>query len=392
MSGTRILDRYIFREMLSPFLLSLAVLLLVLFLEKLFKLADLIVSKGATLASTAQALAYVVPGFLVITIPMSLVVASLTTFSRLSADSEITAMKASRISLYHMIRPVFIFALLAFMITSFISLVLVPGANSALKAHLFTMVKSRALVGVEPGIFSNIFNGMVIYVDKMDSLDNLEGIFISDERSAKEPYAIVARRGKLIADQQSMNVTLAMQEGTILTQPRNEQTYSLMGFDAARINLDVSNALVQNQSPGTGPEDLDSLKLIEEIKRLRQKGEKPYRFETELHRRISIPFACIILGLIGAPLGIRRSRSGKSAGVAIALLVFLLYFIVLSGATNLAETGTYPAYLAFWAPNILMTVAALVFIMIRGQELNFTLLGRISHLYYRIKARLTGHP
>ena len=390
MFRTRILDRYIFREMLPPFFISMAVLLFVLFLQKLFQLADLIISKGATLASTANILAYVVPGFLVITIPMSLIVASLTTFARLSADSEITAMKASRISLYNMIRPVFLFALLAFAVTAYISLILVPGANTALKAHLVSMMKSRALIGIEPGIFSNTFEGMVIYVDKMDPLDNLEGVFISDERSAREPYAIVAKRGNLIADQQTMNVTLAMQDGAILTQPHTEQAYSLMGFDTARLNLDISNALLKNNSPGKGPEDIESLELIQEIKRLRLEGKTVFRYETELHKRLSIPFACILLGLIGAPLGIRRSRSGKSAGIAIALLVFLVYFIILSGATNLAETGTLPAYQAYWVPNILMTVAALFFIIKRGQECSFTIASRISHLYYGIKTRLKG--
>jgi len=389
MIGIRVVDRYIFLEMLPPFFLSSAVLLFVLLLQKLFQLADLVVSKGATLAATAQVFAYVIPGFLVITIPMSLIVASLTTFARLSSDSEITAMKASRISLYRMIRPVFLFALIAFSVTAFTSLILVPGANSALKAHLFSMVKSRALIGIEPGVFSNSFEGMVIYVDKMDPLDNLEGIFISDERSVKEPYAIVARRGKLIADQQAMNVTLAMREGTILTQPRAGQAYSLMGFDTARLNLDISNALKKN-SPGKSVEDYDSLDLVFEIQRLRGEGKPSYRYETELHKRLSIPFACIILGLIGAPLGIRRSRSGKSAGVAIALLVFLVYFIILSGATNLAETGTFPAVLAFWIPNVLMTVASVFFIIKRGQEINFGIGSRISLLYYRIKARLKG--
>ena len=390
MFRTRILDRYIFREMLPPFFISMSVLLFVLFLQKLFQLADLIISKGATLASTANILAYVVPGFLVITIPMSLIVASLTTFARLSADSEITAMKASRISLYNMIRPVFLFALLAFMVTAFTSLILVPGANTALKAHLVSMMKSRALIGIEPGIFSNTFEGMVIYVDKMDPLDNMEGVFISDERSAKEPYAIVAKRGNLIADQQTMNVTLAMQDGAILTQPHTEQAYSLIGFDNARLNLDISNALLKNNSPGKGPEDIESLELIQEIKRLRLEGKTVFRYETELHKRLSVPFACILLGLIGAPLGIRRSRSGKSAGIAIALLVFLVYFIILSGATNLAETGTLPAYQAYWVPNILMTVAALFFIIKRGQEFTFTIASRISRLYYGIKTRLTG--
>jgi len=373
--------------MLPTFFLSMAVLLFVLLLEKLFRLADLVVSKGATLASTAEVLAYVVPGFLVIAIPMSLTVASLTAFARLSSDSEITAMKASRISLYSMIRPVFLFALLAFLFTAFTSLILVPGANSALKTRLFALVKSRALIGIEPGIFSNSFEGMVVYVDKMDSDNNLEGVFISDERSAREPYAIVARSGKLIADQQAMNVTLAMDIGTILTQPRVGQPYSLMGFDKARLNLDISNSLQKN-SPGKSVDDFDSFELLNEIKRLRNEGKPSYTYETELHKRLSIPFACIILGLIGAPLGIRRSRSGKSAGVAIALLIFLVYFIILSGATNLAETGTFPAYLAFWIPNVLMTLAALLFIIKRGREINFGIGNRISLLYYGMKARL----
>jgi lipopolysaccharide export system permease protein len=390
MFRTHILDRYIFREMLPPFFISMAILLFVLFLQKLFQLADLIISKGATLVSTANILAYVVPGFLVITIPMSLIVASLTTFARLSADSEITAMKASRISLYHMIRPVFLFALIAFAVTAYTSLILVPGANTALKAHLLSMMKSRALIGIEPGIFSSTFEGMVIYVDKMDPHDNLEGVFISDERSIREPYVIVAKRGNLIADPQSMNVTLAMQNGTILTQPHTEQAYSLMGFDAARLNLNISNALLQNNSPGKGPEDIETLELVQEIKRLRMEGKSVFRYETELHKRLSIPFACILLGLIGAPLGIRRSRSGKSAGIAIALLVFLVYFIILSGATNLAETGTLPAYQAYWVPNILMTVAALFFILKRGQEYSLTIASRISRLYYEIKTRLIG--
>ncbi|HAK60127.1 MAG TPA: LPS export ABC transporter permease LptF, partial [Nitrospiraceae bacterium] len=99
MRNARILDRYIFRELLTPFFLSMATLTLVLLIQKMFRLAELAISKGATLLSTLQLLAYIMPGFLVITIPMSLLVATLTAFTRLSSDSEITAMKASRFSL-----------------------------------------------------------------------------------------------------------------------------------------------------------------------------------------------------------------------------------------------------------------------------------------------------
>ena len=388
MARTRTLDWYIFREMLPPFFLSMAVLLLVLFLEKLFRLADLVVSKGAGVLATGKVLAYVVPGFLVITIPMSLLVASLTTFARLSADSEITAMKASRISLYSMIRPVFLFALLAFAVTAVTSLILVPGANSELKIHLFNMVKSRAMVGIEPGVFSSTFDGMVIYVDKMQSLDNMEGVFISDERSVKEPYAIVARRGKLIADPQSLNVTLALQDGTIHTLPHDDQSYALMKFDAARLYLDINNALIQKGAPGKVFEDMSTVDLILEIENTRQEGKPTYTLETELHKRLSIPFACLILGLIGAPLGIRKSRSGKSAGVALALLGFLVYYIILGAATNLAETGTVRPVLAYWVPNCIMAIFAWVYVVIKGHEINFMIASRISRMYYRLRSRM----
>jgi lipopolysaccharide export system permease protein len=387
MMNSRTLDRYIFSEMVPPFFLSMSVLTLVLLLQKLFRLADLVVSKGATLISTLKVLAFSVPGFFVITIPMSLLVAALTTFTRLSADSEITAMRASRISLYRMIRPVFVFALVAFAVTAFTSLVLVPTASSALKAHLFNMVKSRAMVGIEPGVFSSTFDGMVIYVDKMSSLDQMDGVFISDERSSKEPYAIVAKRGKLIADQKTLNVTLALQDGTIHTAPGDDQSYTKMAFDAARIYLNINNTLVQKGAPGRGFSDMDSTELVEEIKRTRQEGKPTYPLETELHKRLSIPFACLILGLIGAPLGIRRSRSGKSAGVAMALMGFLVYYIILGAANNLAETGTVRPVLAYWIPNSVMAIGAVLFVIIKGQEINLMVTSRISRLYYDLKNR-----
>jgi lipopolysaccharide export system permease protein len=384
----RVLDRYILREMMPPFFLSMAILVFVLFLQRLFQLADLVVSKGATLMSIVKVLVFVLPGFLVITIPMSLVVASLTTFARLSSDSEITAMKASRISLYSMIRPVFLFALLAFVVTALTSLVLVPGANSALKAHLFNMVKSSAMVGIEPGVFSSTFDGMVIYVDKMESLDKLEGVFISDERSAKEPYAIVAKEGKLIADQQSLNVTLALRDGSIHTQPRDDRTYTQMSFDAARLYLNINNTLVQRGAPGKGFEDLSTPELLRELRSARRANGPTAPLATELQKRLSIPFACVIMGLIGAPLGIRRSRSGKSAGVAIALLVFLVYYIILGIATNLSQSGAVRPVLAFWVPNFLMLASACLFVFKKGHDIDFMIGSVFSRIYYAAKARL----
>ncbi len=383
----RILDRYIFREILTPFFLSIAALTLVFFLQRMFRLAELIVSKGATLSSTAKLFAYVMPSFLVLTIPMSFLVGTLTAFTQLCSDSEVTAMKASRISLYNMIRPVMLFAVLAFTATAFTSLVIAPAANHALKVHLFNMVKSRAMVGIESGVFSSTFDAMVIYVDKMDSLDDMKGIFISDERSAKEPYAIVAQRGRLIANPESLNVTLAMNQGAIHALPRDEHSYSTMGFDSGNLYLDISHALVQRGPADTDFNEIGSRELFQELKRARAEGKPAIDIESELHKRLSIPFACLLFGLIGAPLGIRRSRSGKSAGISVALLVFLVYYMVLAAGTNLSETGKLSPAIAYWFPNVLMTAVAGMLVYKKGHEVDFNILRRVQKLYHRLGTR-----
>ncbi len=383
----RILDRHIFREILTPFFLSLAVLTLVLFLQRMYRLAELIVSKGATVSSVVRLFTYVMPSFLILTIPMSFLVGALTAFTQLSSDSEVTAMKASRISLYNMVRPVMVFAFLAFFATALISLVVAPEANHALKTQLFNLVKSRAMVGIEPGIFSSTFDGMVIYVDKMDSLDDMRGIFISDERSSRDPVAIVAQRGRLITDPQSLSVTLAMKGGSILALPRDEQSPSTMDFDSGALHLDISHALIQRGPLALESDEIGSLELYRNLKRARRDGAPTIDIESELHKRLSIPFACLLFGLIGAPLGIHRSRSGKSAGISIALLVFLVYYVILAAGTNLSNTGKLSPAVAYWLPNVLMTAGAGLMVYKKGQEIDFEILRRIRRIYDRLKMK-----
>jgi lipopolysaccharide export system permease protein len=296
-------------------------------------------------------------------------------------------MKASRISLYSMTRPVMLFALLSFLFTSAVSLFIAPEANHALKVHLFNLVKSKAMVGIEPGVFSSTFDGMVIYVDKMESLDQMEGIFISDERSGKDPYAIVARRGVLIADPQSLQVTLSMKQGSVHTIPRDDQSYSVMTFEAGKLFLDISHALIHQDPSGKEVEETNSLELLRTLKRATAAGGSVIAIENEIHKRLSIPFACLVFGLIGAPLGIRKSRSGKSAGIAIALLVFLIYYIVFAAGTNLAKTGQLAPVLAFWMPNLVMALLSVVFLFKKGRDIDFSIFSVLAETYYRWRAK-----
>jgi len=383
----KVLDRYIFEELLPPFFLSMFIITLVLFIQKMFRLAELVISKGVTVTATLKLLAFILPGFLVITIPMSALVAAITAFSRLSSDSEITAMRTSRVSLYRMLRPVTLFAFLAFSATALTSLVLLPAANTALKAHLFNMVKSQAMVGIEAGVFSSAFDGMVIYVDKMESLDKMEGIFISDEHSAKDPYSIVAKRGKLITDPQSFKVTLAMEEGSIYSLPRDKSKYLLSSFAAGSIFLDINRSLLTGAPSATDYRNASIQTLLSDIRSLRAQGKPTFQLESELHMRLSIPVACLIFGIIGAPLGIRKSRSGRSAGIAIALAVFFLYYVLIGTSKNLAETGSLPPAAAYWIPNTIILMGSAILLHVRNSELNLGIRDRFARLYSRLFRR-----
>jgi lipopolysaccharide export LptBFGC system permease protein LptF len=95
-----------------------------------------------------------------------------------------------------------------------------------------------------------------------------------------------------------------------------------MTFDSGNLYLDISQALVQKGPSERNFNEMSTLELYHGLKQARAQNKPTVKMESELHKRVSIPFACLLFGLIGAPLGIRRTRSGKSAGIAIALLCF----------------------------------------------------------------------
>jgi lipopolysaccharide export system permease protein len=378
------IDRYIQSELIPPFFLSIAVLTLALFLQKLFRLVEFIIAKGSSPVDAGMLLLYILPAFLVFTIPMSLLVAALTAFTRLSSDSEVTAMKASRISLYDMVRPVMTLALVLFLVTGALAHFIAPHASYAFKAHLFNMVRARALIGLEQGVFSSTFDGMVIYVDRMTSTDDMGGIFISDERTATEPFVITARSGRLIASPESFSVTFAMQHGTAHLPPRQEGSYSLISFDAGRINLDINRASLRGGSGGRDLDETDSLDLYYVLRAAKQEGKPAAAIEIELHKRMSVAYACLVFGIIGAPLGIRRARTGKSAGIAIAIVIILVYYFILGTGANLAQTGTLPPLAAYWVPNGIITLVALSLVVLKGSEVHFGIAHRVDSAFRRL--------
>ncbi len=218
------IHRYIIREVIAPTIISLLIFTFVLMMGKIPKLAELVISKGVPIEQMILLFGYLLPTFFSVTFPLSFLLGILLAFGRFSADSEYTALKASGISIYSAVKPVFFLAFLFSIGTIFITTTIEPASKTAFKSKLFEIASSGASVNIKPGIFNDNFDGIVLYARGMDTKQNImKDIFISDERNVTTPATITAKQGHIISNQDQHRLTLRLSDGNIHRKPLNKQ-------------------------------------------------------------------------------------------------------------------------------------------------------------------------
>ncbi|NOQ42611.1 MAG: LPS export ABC transporter permease LptF [Desulfuromusa sp.] len=352
MSNLRI-HRYILREISAPTLLSLLIFTFVLLMGKIPRLAELVINKGVPAAEILQLFSYLLPTFFSVTIPLSFLLGILLAFGRFSADSEFVALKASGISLYNLTKPVFLLAIFFSLLTAWITISIEPASKTAFRGKLFQIASSNASVSVRPGIFNDEFPGIVLYTRGMDETRGImQNVFISDEREGETPATITAREGRFISNPSTYSLTLRLSHGSIHRRPAKDKhaTYQTISFTNYDINLDVDNQLSSKQRRRSRSE-LSWSELNSAIDKAPNNKSK-FHLQVEKHERVVIAFAPMVLILIGVPLGLQSQRSGKGAGFTLALMIFLVYYVLLSLAGNIADKGLVPAAIILWLPNL----------------------------------------
>lgn len=352
MSNLRI-HRYILREISVPTILSLLIFTFVLLMGKIPRLAELVINKGVPTAEILQLFGYLLPTFFSVTIPLSFLLGILLAFGRFSADSEFVALKASGISLYNLVKPVLLLAIIFSLLTAWITIKIEPASKTAFRGKLFHIASSNASVSVKPGIFNDEFEGIVLYTRGMDEERGImQDVFISDERESETPSTITARQGRFISNPERYSLTLRLSNGSIHRRPAKEEhtTYQTISFNNYDINLDVGSQLDSKQRNRSRSE-LSWSELNNSIDKA-SNNKNRFHLQVEKHERVVIAFAPLVLILIGVPLGLQSQRSGKGAGFTVALLVFLAYYVLLSLAGNIADKGLVPAAIILWLPNL----------------------------------------
>jgi len=367
----KILDRYILRELVVPFVLGLAVFTSILLIVRILKLVEMVVNRGVPLLHMLRLFSYILPAFLEVTVPMALLLAILVAFGRLSSDSEIVALRAAGVSLYRLLVPVAGFAVIVTLLTLGLSLYARPWGNTLLRNGLYDIIRTRAVAGIKPKIFNDEFKGLIIYVDEIQpATDELQGVLISDSRDGSMHNTVYAETGLLFSNEDRHTLTLRLQRGGIYSTGADERDYQATRFTTYDITLDLDTTLAQLRNQKKDASEMTLPELREAIADKAAHRDAAFVERVEVQRKFSIPFACLVFAALGVPLGIQPSRSVHSRGFSVSLVLIFVYYLLLSFGQNLGERGKLPALVAVWLPNVVLSLVAAYLLARAAREAN----------------------
>ena len=351
-----IINRYLFLEMLPPFFVNLAFFSFIFLMKQILDITDMIVNHGVGLGPVCLLLVYTMPYFLQYVIPMSIMMAVLMAFLRLSSDNEIMALKAGGVSVYRLLTPVLVFSLLGTLITGYMTIYGVPHGASRFKTLLFDVATTNLNVALKERTFNDSFDNIMLYINKIDPHSGeLHSVFIEDHRNEGVNNTVVARKGKIVGDPMDLIYHLKLFDGTINQMDMKNRSSNIVNFETYDIRLDIKAAMT---NPGIGnksPNEMTPAELKAYMHKLKDTDEEPYYGALlQLHKKFSIPVACIAMGLLAVPLGIQTKNAKKSFGIGLGLFFFLLYYLLMSVGTAFGENGSYPPVIGMWMPNLIL--------------------------------------
>jgi lipopolysaccharide export system permease protein len=359
MRSVTIIDRYVFREFFAPFCVSLFFLTFVFLMTRIPDITNMVVNYNANMGTVLMMILYTLPRFLEFTIPMSVMVAVLLTFMRMSGENEMTALKGAGLSLYRLLPPVLLFCLLGTLLTLWITLFGVAWGKLSIKHKTLELARSSIDLAIEERQFNSQIRDMMIYVSQVDmKTKDLTDVFI-EERTAQGMTRIsLAPQGRLIHSHNDNFYTIRLYNGVINHVDIEEKTVSTIHFGHYDINIDLA-ALYQGGSGGVekDPDELSIGDLIRFVRTGDPDNARMREARMELNEKFSVPFACLFMGLLAFPLGVQSLSTGRSSGFGMGVFFLLVYYFFLALGWSAGETGFIPPVLGMWLPNLVMAGA-----------------------------------
>ena len=366
----RITDRYILREVLAPFLLALLVLTFLLMIPTIMGVAEMLIARGVDSLTILRLMGTLIPSALGITIPMALLLGVLMGLGRLSSDREAVALQACGVSLYRMLYPLALLSVAAGLSTLYILAVALPDANQAFREIVFRTVASRAEGDVKPRVFDDeYFPNVVLYVREVSSTGGgWSDVFLADTRESSQPVVFVAQEGRVVLDSEERRVEVVLRNGTRhQVNPAEPDTYQIQTFDESLLRLDPESVFPTG-GPARGYREMTIPELQEQTTQLEAMGLPAHSPIVELHRKFSIPVACLVFALIGLGLGVTSRKDGKLASFVLGIGVIFTYYVLMYGAEATTKASVISPHLAMWVPNIVLGLFGLALVVWRSMS------------------------
>lgn len=351
--------KYIFRELVIPFLMGVVVFTFILIMFQLLKFAEFIVVHNVDYKIIFKLIYYLVVAFLPITVPVSFLFSVLITFSRLSNDSEITAFKASGISIYQLMLPVMTISLFAGALTFYVSFYDGPWGNRNFENAIHKIGSSSTTIQLKEGFFNeDMVKDFMIYVGRIiPETNSMENVFIYDDRDKKNPVAITAKSSRIQVDNTTKKTELFLKNGFITFINNAGLKYRRAGFVDYRVLL-YEGSYVKDRNPNLPSMTYNELR--EGINRPSTPEQKAWhnKMIVEFNRRFAIPVACLIFGFLGVALGNTNNRNVQVGAGFMSFLIMLSYWILYIVSTSMGAKGSIDPTASAWSANILFSIFA----------------------------------
>jgi LPS export ABC transporter permease LptG len=393
----KILSRYVFREILASSFLATSLATFIIFLRPVAPLVELFVRTGDVLLF-AKLCTYALPPVLLLSIPFGVLVGILIGLGRLSGDNEMIAMRSGGISSRIVAPPVLFFATLAFLVSGACAVWLNP---LAIRAEVKLQNKagaSQLTADVVPQVFQEQFtnDNTVLYVDDVVSGVGpalWKRVFIADITPASErknamkeqpmgPKITIAREAIAVPDPLHNRIQLSMKDQSI-----DEPPYHTRAPKADAI-------LTQNEAPekkARAYQDMFTRELIAFIKQQPRKSQESIDARVELQGRFALPFACVMLAMVGIPLGASSRKGGRSAGYVWGIfLSFFCYYLGYITLTGLARSHAMSPEMASWLPNGIFGLVGLILITRMETPGDRDLIDGVRRFFLSFSERIAG--
>jgi LPS export ABC transporter permease LptG/LPS export ABC transporter permease LptF len=363
----RILDNYIIREIGPSFGLGLGVFTFVLLLNEILRYARILITQAASVGHVVGILINLLPSVLCVTIPMGVLLGILIALGRMSADSEITALRASGVSLYRLVRPILVAAAIGWAASSYFIIYVLPDSNQAVRQLFFQVLTSKVKTDIRPRVFyDNLFpNLMFLALDIPTGSDTWQNVFLADLSNPGAPRITLAREGRLIIDPEERTVNFYLRDGEMhqvnYGKPDN---YDLQAFDETVLPIQGETFFPPDQvNVPRGPREMGFQQLFGTY----QQTNLPV-YLVEIHKKFSIPFACFVFGILGLGFGIKNRREGRSWGFVVSIAIIFIYYVLIKLGEEMAVQERLSPLISMWSVNVIMGVAGVLLLVRNARE------------------------